>query len=225
MSMRDLKNVWLLGVVFLMGGSALAQNTEKIIPVVDQIPARKAESLLGMTLKEGCPVKRKSLRTVIVPYLNDKGEKKEGILIVHKKVTKEVLFLFTEMFQMGFVIHKIAPASYYDGDDNQLMKYNVTSAFNCRRTTDGIGYSNHSYGTTIDINPLWNPYVKGKKVLPPKGKAFAKHRDKLKQPGVLKKDGRVVKIFKEMGWTWGGDWKSLKDYQHFEKKINLENVD
>jgi hypothetical protein len=23
--------------------------------------------------------------------------------------------------------------------------------------------------------------------------------------------------FKELGWDWGGDWTSLKDYQHFEK--------
>ena len=24
-----------------------------------------------------------------------------------------------------------------------------------------------------------------------------------------------------MGWTWGGDWKSLKDYHHFEKQITI----
>jgi peptidoglycan L-alanyl-D-glutamate endopeptidase CwlK len=26
-----------------------------------------------------------------------------------------------------------------------------------------------------------------------------------------------VRIFKEHGWAWGGDWKSFKDYPHFEK--------
>ena len=36
------------------------------------------------------------------------------------------------------------------------------------------------------------------------------------------KDGKsdwmeVVKIFKEAGWNWGGDWKSFKDLPHFEK--------
>ncbi|HAX73596.1 MAG TPA: hypothetical protein DCY20_08730, partial [Firmicutes bacterium] len=25
--------------------------------------------------------------------------------------------------------------------------------------------------------------------------------------------------FVSRGWTWGGDWNSLKDYQHFEKKL------
>ena len=223
--MRDFRKYLMMGLLIAMGGTLHAQPQPKPKQVVAEIPARKAESLLGMTLKKGCPIKREDLRTVLVPYLNDTGDKKEGILIVHKKVTQDVLFLFTEMFQMGFVIHKIAPASYYDGNDDQLMKYNVTSAFNCRRTTDGIGFSNHSYGTTIDINPLWNPYVKGKKILPPEGKAFARNRAKLKQPGVLKRNERVVQMFKELGWTWGGDWKSLKDYQHFEKKINLEKVD
>lgn len=27
----------------------------------------------------------------------------------------------------------------------------------------------------------------------------------------------VVKIFKSYGWAWGGDWKSSKDYPHFDK--------
>ena len=25
------------------------------------------------------------------------------------------------------------------------------------------------------------------------------------------------KLFTEHGFTWGGDWENVKDYQHFEK--------
>jgi hypothetical protein len=25
----------------------------------------------------------------------------------------------------------------------------------------------------------------------------------------------VVRAFAAIGWEWGGDWTSLKDYQHF----------
>lgn len=28
---------------------------------------------------------------------------------------------------------------------------------------------------------------------------------------------RVAEYFKSLGWTWGGDWASFKDYPHFEK--------
>jgi len=30
----------------------------------------------------------------------------------------------------------------------------------------------------------------------------------------------VVKTFIRLGWDWGGNWKSLKDYQHFEKVLD-----
>ena len=189
---------------------------------VQQIPARKAESLLNNTLKEGCPVQRKDLRTVRVKYYTDKGKTAEGILVAHHRVASDLLFVFDALYEAKYPIHRIAPASYYDGNDNQLMKRNITSAFNCRRTTDGVAFSNHSLGAAIDINPLWNPYVKGQKVLPPEGKKFAKNRSKSNQPGLIKSDSLVVTLFKDMGWTWGGDWKRLKDYQHFEKKIKIE---
>ena len=30
-------------------------------------------------------------------------------------------------------------------------------------------------------------------------------------------DCSVVRVFKQHGWRWGGDWRSCKDYQHFDK--------
>ncbi|MDU6249150.1 MAG: M15 family metallopeptidase [Paeniclostridium sordellii] len=34
---------------------------------------------------------------------------------------------------------------------------------------------------------------------------------------MIKKGDACYEAFIKRGWTWGGDWKSLKDYQHFEK--------
>lgn len=31
----------------------------------------------------------------------------------------------------------------------------------------------------------------------------------------------AYQIFTKYGFTWGGDWKYSKDYQHFEKVVNL----
>jgi len=35
---------------------------------------------------------------------------------------------------------------------------------------------------------------------------------------MLIKGDRAVDIFKKYGWIWGGDWRTLKDFQHFEKR-------
>ena len=35
---------------------------------------------------------------------------------------------------------------------------------------------------------------------------------------MIEKGDKVYEIFKSKGYTWGGDWNSLKGYQHFEKK-------
>ena len=72
----------------------------------------------------------------------------------------------------------------------------------------------HSYGYAIDINPVQNPYIKGKIVLP-EGAVY----DPAK-PGTLAASGPVVKCFQGLGWEWGGNWKSLKDYQHFQKVLD-----
>jgi peptidoglycan L-alanyl-D-glutamate endopeptidase CwlK len=31
---------------------------------------------------------------------------------------------------------------------------------------------------------------------------------------------KVANVFKKAGWSWGGDWKSFKDYPHLEKTFN-----
>ena len=35
---------------------------------------------------------------------------------------------------------------------------------------------------------------------------------------VLLKYDKATQIFKKYGWSWGGDWRTIKDYQHFVKK-------
>ena len=76
--------------------------------------------------------------------------------------------------------------------------------------------SNHAYGLAIDLNPKVNPYVKNDLVLPTNGLAYV-NRDQ-HVLGIIKKNDAVYQLFTSHGWTWGGDWTSLKDYQHFEKK-------
>jgi poly-gamma-glutamate synthesis protein (capsule biosynthesis protein) len=108
----------------------------------------------------------------------------------------------------------------YGGNDTASMAANNTSAFNCRPVEGTTRLSAHASGLAIDINPVQNPWVKGNEVDPVAGRPFdtvpkrqaAQNRG---QPGIILGGGAAVATFKRNGWTWGGDWRSEKDYQHF----------
>lgn len=63
----------------------------------------------------------------------------------------------------------------YNAEDNRSMEANNSSCFNFRLVPGTRKLSNHSKGLAIDINPLYNPYVKTNKngkiiISPEKGK-------------------------------------------------------
>jgi hypothetical protein len=110
----------------------------------------------------------------------------------------------------------------YDGDDDRSMAANNTSGYNCRTVTGGQEWSNHAFGTAIDINPVQNPYLTGSPigsvVYPPVGRRYAgvdRGRGARAAPGVIVQGDAVVSAFAAAGWGWGGDWTSARDYQHF----------
>jgi hypothetical protein len=78
--------------------------------------------------------------------------------------------------------------------------------------------SAHSWGTAIDINPLVNPWVRGRDVDPPEGAPFA-DRSTPTQGGIYA-GGAVVEAFARIGWGWGGDWVASQDFQHFSATGN-----
>jgi hypothetical protein len=94
------------------------------------------------------------------------------------------------------------------------MKDNNTSGFNYRFISGSKILSKHASGLAIDINPKQNPYIKNGTTTPD-GSIY-----EIDSIGTLTEDSRIVKEFKKRGWTWGGDWKSLKDYQHFQKILS-----
>ncbi len=193
--------------------------THKKAPFTGRIEPISAPLLAKMratTWHEGCPVSPDDLRQLTLSYWNFDQMPMTGVLVVDKDVAEQVVGIFRELFEHGFLIEKMTPVEDYQGSDDASMAANNTSAFNCRDVTGQPGkFSNHSWGRAIDVNPLTNPYVKGDKVLPPAGKQYL---DRTKAfPGSILADSFIVKRFAEKGWTWGGSWSSPKDYQHFEK--------
>jgi len=182
------------------------------------VPALLIPEIKKYTWNPRCPVGLDRLALVQVSHRGFDGKTHEGRLIVHKDVAAEVLMIFNELFKKRFPIERIRPVSTpaYKGDDSASMADNNTSAFNCRFSTGSrTVYSKHSLGRAIDINPLINPYVKSGRVLPPGGKKYLDRA--AKAMGIIVRGGTCYTIFKKYGWNWGGDWLSLKDYQHFEK--------
>jgi hypothetical protein len=163
---------------------------------------------------EGCPVGFQDLRLLRISLWGFDGKVHAGKLVVHRDVSRDVVAAFEALFEAAFPVRRMRLVDEYGGDDDRSMAANNTSAFNCRESTGHPGvWSEHSYGRAIDINPLNNPYVAGGTVLPPEGAAYA---DRSRQARGMIHDGdAVVRAFASIGWEWGGDWSSIKDYQHF----------
>ena len=108
----------------------------------------------------------------------------------------------------------------YDAQDGPSIRANNSSAFNFRFIAGTGVLSNHSRGMAVDINPLYTPYVKtngGRTVVAPA--EAAPYADRTRDfPYKIAEDAPCCREFLRHGFTWGGHWKSLKDYQHFEKK-------
>jgi len=149
-----------------------------------------------------------------VEYYDYKDKISTGKIVVNKKVKDEVNAIFKELALIKFPIEKIMPISEYGWDDDKSMEDNNSSSFNYRTVMGSSKLSDHSYGTAIDINPRYNPMIKNGEIYPVNGIYDVKMK------GTITADSQVVKIFKKYGWKWGGDYKSLKDYQHFYKSLN-----
>ena len=159
---------------------------------------------------------RETLALKSVMYISFDGKIHEGQLVVHRDLVDEVGFLFTQLFHMRFPIAQVVPVSVYGWDDNASMLANNTSAFNLRKIEATGEYSQHSYGWAIDINPMQNPCFEKRlnKVEPPEA-VYDRS-----VPGTLTGDSGAVNLFRYNGWVWGGDWKSLQDMMHIQKRLD-----
>ncbi|MFS0704345.1 M15 family metallopeptidase [Cellulomonas sp. 179-A 9B4 NHS] len=152
------------------------------------------------------------LRYLTVTHDNMAGAVVTGELVVHADVADGLVEVFRTLFDARFPIASMRLVDDFGADDDASMAADNTSAFNCRAVTGGTGWSEHSYGRAIDVNPVENPYVRGATVLPPAGAAFV---DRHAAPRVILDGDVVVQAFAAHGWQWGGHWTSPKDHQHF----------
>lgn len=167
---------------------------------------------MSSSWRPGCPVPLSELRYLTVTYRGFDGVDHLGELVVASAVSADVSTIFGELYAAGYPIASMRLVDDFGGSDDASMAANNTSAFNCRPITGGTGFSEHSYGTAIDLNPVQNPYVSGSLVLPAQGRGYL---DRAAGPGVIQPGDSTVAAFAANGWSWGGTWSGPVDYQHF----------
>ncbi|MGH3441002.1 MAG: M15 family metallopeptidase, partial [Nitriliruptorales bacterium] len=179
---------------------------------VGELPGSLRTAMNGVSWRDGCPVALDSLRLVELVHRDGDGGRAWGLLVVHRDVADDVADVFEELHAADFPVARMRLIDRYGGDDDRSMAANNTSAFNCRTVSGTARWSEHAYGRAIDVNPVQNPYVDGDRVEPEAGRAHLDRSDV--RPGMVVRPGPVVEAFAAIGWGWGGDWSSAKDYQH-----------
>lgn len=148
-----------------------------------------------------------SLVLVEVEYRGFDGEVHTGQIVGHQDVEDSMRAVFRRILdETDFPMTCVTPVSRFGWSDPSSVMFNNSSGFNWRLVAGSHEISDHSFGGAIDINPLINPWVKAD--------ATNKRYDP-EVVGTLDDFSDVVRIFKEEGWKWGGDWTNSKDWQHF----------
>lgn len=180
------------------------------------------EQAVAVNLPKDCPPAIRERQALVeVSYFARDGRLHRGQLVVDSSLADDVRSVFAVIRKTRFPVESVIPVAHSaflrDGrwDDLKSMAANNTSGFNYRTQTGSRRLSAHSCGFAIDLNPGQNPYVKGtgeRRIVLPAGAVYDR-----RVPGTLTAEHPVTRKFKELGWTWGGEFRNVKDFQHFEK--------
>ncbi len=185
---------------------------------VQMIDEQVFKRIYQKSYKKNCPTPLDCLRYITLYHYGFDNKIHMGELIVNHSITQQIISIFEELFCIQYPIQKMILVDAYDANDICSMEDNNTSCFNCRFIDGTNKLSNHSLGLAIDINPLYNPYVRAiggvTSILPKNGIQYANRN--VSCPYYIKKHDACYNIFTKYGFTWGGDWSNSKDYQHFE---------
>lgn len=187
-------------------------ETDAFTSTISEVPpAVEARS----TWEEGCPVDLDDLRYVTVSFWGFDRQPHTGELIVNAEVAEDLVGVFETLYEARFPIEAMEVTSRQDLDAEPTGDGNETAAFVCRPVTGSTGWSQHAYGLAVDINPFHNPYVRGDVVLPELAGAYT---DRARvRPGMITEGDVVTEAFDDIGWGWGGRWRTLDDPQHFSR--------
>ncbi len=192
-----------------------APDGEEFVATIGPIPD---DVLARSTWKEDCPVTPEDLSYLTMTHYGFDGEFHTGEMIVNAAVDDDVVAVFRRLHEARFPIEQMRVIDEFELDLPPTGDWNDTTSFVCRPTVNSERWSQHAYGLAIDVNPFHNPYLKDGLVIPELASAYLDRDDT--RPGMVFRDDLVVEAFSDIGWTWGGDWSTLKDWMHFSQTGN-----
>ena len=192
-----------------------------ITPIDEATEKRMRE---GGSYKDECPIPLADLRYLHLVHYDYDERIVCGEMVCHKIIAQKLIDVFTELFLAHYPIASIRLIDDFGANDEVSMSHNNSSCFCYRAVTGGKTLSRHARGLAVDINPLHNPYVKINaqggilKVEPntPEAKAYAKRTPR--KAHMIDHSDACYKAFTQQGFFWGGAWRTIKGYQHFEWK-------
>lgn len=175
--------------------------------------------LAASTWNELCPVPPTNLSYVTVSFWGFDGLHHRGELIVAANEAENMVGVFERLHAIRFPIEEMRLVTPTDLFSLRTGDGNNTASYVCRQVTGGTRFSEHALGLAIDINPFQNPYQRGEEVIPALASSYLDRGNV--RPGMIVRGDpagdEVIAAFAEIGWAWGGEWNSLKDYQHFSR--------
>ncbi|MBR5749588.1 MAG: M15 family metallopeptidase [Prevotella sp.] len=187
---------------------------------IQTIPDSVFQRMQGHSWPEGCTVNRADLRYLRLSYVDAGKIEHVGEMVCNKAIAKDVLEIFRELYRQKYPIQRICLIDDYAADDERSMRANNTSCFCYRKVSGTTKLSKHATGMAVDINPLYNPYVRtgknGRRIVEPA--TATKYVDRRRSfPYKIVKGDLLHRLFLQHGFKWGGSWRTKKDWQHFEK--------
>ncbi|MBC2190549.1 M15 family metallopeptidase [Listeria booriae] len=135
--------------------------------------------------------------TLTLNWLIEKANSRLNVAGVEKDLADRTRYVIQKAHEEGIYICVVNPCFRSKAEQDALYAQGRTKPGQIVTNAKG-GQSNHNYGVAVDLCLYTDD---GKNVV---------------WETTSKRWLRVVTIAKSVGFKWGGDWTSFKDYPHFE---------
>lgn len=183
------------------------------------IPDSVWQRMQGKTYKTNPYIGRSNLCYLRLLHRDGNQQTRLGEMVCNKRIANTLVRIFRQLYEAHYPIERMVLPDDYDADDERQMRDNNSSCFCYRVVAGSKVLSAHARGLAVDINTLYNPYVKHRAdgtvyVQPATATPYVDRSRDFKYK--IDTNDLCYKLFTQAGFVWGGSWKRVKDYQHFE---------